>query len=230
MSSKLKDFIKKILFKSSFIRNLVDEKNRRKNKKLTTENFNKNGTAVIGQFFDICNELDVECWLVYGTLLGCIRENGLIKHDYDFDVGMWKSDFNQKLKDKLLENGFILAHQFEGIDYDAFEQTYQKDGVSIDIFYSYKNEAETWTHVFHREKDEQLPPEIWKVRKLPYPNKGLTKTTFLGKQVFIPSNAEEYLALTYGDNWRIPDSNFDWKKGPYANSILPGVFGKMTNF
>ena len=49
--------------------------------------------------------------------------------------------------------------------------------------FAYKNETETWTHVFHREKDELLPPDIWKVRKLPYPNKGLKKITFLEKQV-----------------------------------------------
>lgn len=230
MTTIIKSKIKKIVFKSQFFRNLVDEKNRRKRKRLTTKLFIKNGNAVIGQFFDICNNLNIECWLVFGTLLGCIREKGIIKHDFDFDVGMWKSDYNPVLKEKLIENGFILEHQFEGIEYNAFEQTYQKDGVLIDIFYSYKNDSEIWTHVFHREKDDELPPDIWKVRKLSFPNKGLTKTTFLNNQVYIPANYEQYLTLTYGVNWRIPDPNFDWKKGPNSNSILPNIFGKMISY
>ena len=230
MSNTIKSKIKTILFKSSFFKEFYEKRNEKKHLKEVIKNFNLNGISVIREFFRICESMNIECWLVYGTLLGYIRENGLIKHDYDFDLGMWKSDYSEKLKNTLAENGFELVHQFEGIDYDAFEQTYKKNNVSIDIFYSYKNETETWTHVFHREKDDTLPPEIWKVRKLPYPNKGLTKTIFFDEHVFIPTNAEEYLALTYGENWRIPDSNFDWKKGPYANSILPGVFGKMHNF
>lgn len=228
--SYLKTVIKSILLKNNYIKTILIKRNETKKSKEIINNFNKNGISVIKDFLKICDSQNLECWLIYGTLLGYIRENGLIKHDYDFDLGMWKSDYNKDFQESLINNGFELVHQFEGIDYDAFEQTYKKNNVSIDIFYSYKNETETWTHVFHREKDDTLAPNIWKVRKLPYPNKGLVKVSFFDEPVFIPSNSEEYLALTYGENWRIPDSNFDWRKGPYANSILPNVFGKMTNY
>ena len=228
--SYLKAVIKSVLLKNNYIKTILIKRNETKKSKEIINNFNKNGISVIKDFLKICDSQNLECWLIYGTLLGYIRENGLIKHDYDFDLGMWKSDYNKGFQETLINNGFELVHQFEGIDYDAFEQTYKKNNVSIDIFYSYKNETETWTHVFHREKDDTLAPNIWKVRKLPYPNKGLAKVSFFDEPVFIPSNSEEYLALTYGENWRIPDSNFDWRKGPYANSILPNVFGKMTNY
>ncbi len=230
MGTSLKKIIKSIFLKNKFLKFFYDYYKQKQHMNEIINNFNRNGISVIKEFLKICDSLNIECWLVYGTLLGFIRENGLIKHDYDFDLGMWKSDYNKDFQETLITNGFELVHQFEGIDYDAFEQTYKKNNVSIDIFYSYKNETETWTHVFHREKDDTLAPNIWKVRKLPYPNKGLVKVSFFDEPVFIPSNSEEYLALTYGENWRIPDSNFDWRKGPYANSILPNVFGKMTNY
>ena len=230
---KIKQIIKKILLKNLFLSKIYENKLLRKEEKeyiSKVNTFNKNGSTVIQEFLEICNSLNIKCWLVYGTLLGYVREHGLIKHDYDFDLGIWKEDYSNKLKNTLKENGFELIHQFYGINYDAFEQTYEKKGVSIDIFYSYKNEQMVWTHVFHRENNDILPNDTWRVRKLPYPNKGLTEINFFNKKTFIPSNYEEYLALTYGDGWKIPDPNFDRKNGPYADSIIPNGYGKMEHF
>jgi len=131
----------------------------------------------------------------------------------------------------LEAHGFKLMHQFKSItDYPAFEQTYEKNGVSIDFFYHYANEDKIWTNVFYREKfDDNLEKGLFRIRKLDYPKAELQEVTFLNTSVFIPSNAEEYLAEIYGGNWRIPDPNYDWHNGPKNNCTVPNAYGIIEN-
>ena len=62
-----------------------------------------------------------------------------------------------------------------------------------------------------------------------YPKAELQKVTILNTSVFIPSNAEEYLAEIYGVNWRIPYPNYDWHNGPKNNCTVSNAYGIMEN-
>lgn len=42
----------------------------------------------------------------------------------------------------------------------------------------------------------------------------------------MPENAEIYLEEIYGKEWRIPDPNYDWHKGPKNNCTLKNVYGR----
>ena len=55
---------------------------RTKNKK-----FSKSGIETFQDLCKLLNERNIKFWLCYGTLLGYVRENGILKHDFDFDIG-----------------------------------------------------------------------------------------------------------------------------------------------
>ena len=215
-------FVKRILKKVYYF--ICDRKYVR-NRKLM---LNKNGKKIFQEFIEIANRNKLSVWLCYGTLLGFIRENGLMKHDDDFDVGCWYKSYSKVFEQDLINNGFFLEHQFKADEgYSAFEQTFVKNGVYIDIFYHYEDEKTIWTHVFHREKNDNLPENVWRVRKLDFTKSDFKSVDFIGTKVLIPENSEQYLVETYGENWRIPDKNYDWRKGPRKDSILPGIYGRM---
>lgn len=223
--------LKRILKKNKLMKRIYTKLMQFIYMKIRKKNFINNGESVFCEFMKICEQHYVKIWLCYGTLLGYIRNAGIIKHDDDFDLGLWYEDYSKELEHDLVSNGFKLEHQFKGNDgYKAFEQTFVKKGVCIDLFYHYKDETKIWTHVFHREPDSDLPENIWMVRKLPFSKGELKIVDFLNTKVYIPENSEQYLAETYGESWRIPDKHFDWRKGPLKDSILPGVFGTMETY
>ena len=223
----LKDILKKI----KPLRVIYSKFMAYRNLKHMKHNLNTNGKTVFSEFIQICCNNCIKVCLCYGTLLGYIRENGIMKHDYDFDVGLWFEDYTKEFEDELKIKGFKLIHQFTGMNgYQAFEQSYEKNGVSIDLFYHFSDEKQIWTHVFHREPDTDLPQDKWLVRKLPFTRAEFKKIDFMGIEAYVPSNSEQYLEETYGKNWRVPDKNFDWKKGPQKDSLLPGVLGKAEFF
>lgn len=230
----IRQILKKLVRTNKFFGALYDIYLNIKLKKIIKTKNKKFSESGIETFQDLCkllNERNIKFWLCYGTLLGYVRENGILKHDFDFDIGLWNDDYSKELESALEAHGFKLMHQFKSItDYPAFEQTYEKNGVSIDFFYHYANEDKIWTNVFYREKfEDNLEKGLFRIRKLDYPKAELQKVTFLNTSVFIPSNAEEYLAEIYGDNWRIPDPNYDWHNGPKNNCTVSDAYGIMEN-
>lgn len=226
---KVKKIVKKLIKKSKFLTNIYRKYLEKKENQYIQEkniSFQKNGKEVFAVFLELCYRNKINCWLVYGTLLGYIRENGILKHDFDFDVGIWYKDYSKDFENLLKNNGFNLKHQFTALpDYDAFEQTYEKNGVTIDVFYHYENSEKIWTHVFYKELFDE--GSLFRIRKLDYPKDSLKQVVFLGKECFIPNNAEIYLEEIYGKNWRIPDQHFDWRKGSKNNCTVPDKFGKL---
>lgn len=229
MDNEIKDKLKSLIRRSKILTYFYEIRcNIKQKKMLKAKNieFSKNGKKVFSEFLEICNKLNIKIFLVYGTLLGYVRENGLLKHDFDFDVGVFSHDYNDVLVENLIKNGFVLVRQFVGINYEAYEQTFEKDGVSIDIFHSYTDNKKHWTHVFYRDLNDNLASDLYRIRKLDYTIAPLQCISFLDVPVYIPSNFEIYLEEIYGSNWRIPDPNYDWRKGPKSNCTLENIFGK----
>ena len=64
-------------------------------------------------FSETMESLGYDYWLMYGTLLGAIREHGFIKHDDDIDIGMFCEAIGKPLAEsrvvKMLQV-FKLSH------------------------------------------------------------------------------------------------------------------------
>ena len=69
-----------------------------KSKPLTIEEIHKETLGVLKKFISICDEIKVNYFVAYGSLIGAVRHQGFIPWDDDFDVFMLRPDY-----DKLVE-------------------------------------------------------------------------------------------------------------------------------
>lgn len=150
------------------------------------------------EFLKICTILDnleINYFLQTGILLGAIRDNELIKWDWDIEISVFESDFNKKINlivDKLKKNNFNIKKvnkRKESSKID-FIGKYPKDVTGYTIF--------SWNYStinnYYWRKGFIVPDKFL--------NK-LAKIDFLGRQFNCPYKPKEYLKYAYGD-WKKP--------------------------
>lgn len=149
--------------------------------------------------FDMKRLLDnkgIRFWLIYGTLLGAIREKSFISHDFDVDIQTDMFDEFLSIIPYLDAEGMKLIRVDPSRVY-----TFSKGGVYIDVYIK---------------KSAPFPFSLWCywLNGNIVPKKYITpyKTIdFLGKDFLVPGNPEGLLEFFYGKTWRTP---------------IPGVHGR----
>ena len=191
------------------------------------KNFHLHAPAVFAAFDAAMKESHTEYWLNFGTLLGAVREHGLIPHDNDFDVSIFAADDYSLMEQSLLRHGFTKVRQidlYSRCGDTGGEFTYTRDGVSIDLFKSRPNPDGTVTcHIFYDSRIGDGFRLYTKVRAVTFPFEGLMDYHFLGCSARIPSNYDAYLTSHYG-NWRVPDPTWG-QDGPPEEKIVAGAIG-----
>lgn len=160
--------------------------------KKNIKKFNTNHAQIaLGDLNNALKTKGIEMFLVSGTLLGCVRENKLLGHDKDIDVGVWSETPHDDLLGAIKTCGcfFVQASRSKNII-----RIRHVNGIAIDVFYHYK-EANTYWHGGVKIKWHNTPFNLINHR-------------FLGQEYLIPDNHEQYLTENYG-NWRIPQKDFD---------------------
>jgi phosphorylcholine metabolism protein LicD len=154
-------------------------------KKINKE-ISKNNLLALKKCFDDNN---LNFGLIYGTLLGAVREKDFIEHDEDTDIFIL--DENKSL---LFDSLFDLRNI--GLEVGRLTPSLLsliKDGEYIDIyFYKIKNN-------YIREC------EGYEIKS--YMLEELENYNFLGENFKVPKNPEKMLEILYGKNWKIPDIN-----------------------
>lgn len=140
---------------------------------------------------------------MYGTLLGTIRNQRLISHDNDLDLGFVVCGdlVNQyvdiqKLVRSLSLLGYKCIKHSNGIV--KVSQTVGARNYSADIFPVLISERgiRVWYEVHTRESFELIFP--------------IKKNFLEGFQVSVPNSSEKLLEKIYGNDWRIPNPSFSY--------------------
>lgn len=179
--------------------------------------FRKNGVDVLQSFDILMNRLGINYSIFAGTLLGAIREKGFLKHDVDIDTVIFNDDYSSKINNALINNGFRLLHRYLVDDGKrGREETYEKDGVSIDIFYIYSDARfPTYQCDFHGVEGSSSHEDSMKrfgyvaTRRIEFPvSRETVRVPFEGIMVNSIANAQEWLTYRYGKDYLIPNPSF----------------------
>lgn len=174
--------------------------------------FKKYGINLLREVKCTLDEHGIFFWLEFGTLLGAYRDKDFIGHDLDLDIGVYFSDAG-KVEKALKDSGFTLIQQFiVGDGTLGLEQTYMYKGVTIDIFYFHQEgEHSIYCNGFRVAKNHL---QVFQVKKTTFPFAGFSDLEFKDLIFKVPMPIEEHLKAHYGDNFMVPDPNFNSNEAP----------------
>lgn len=161
-----------------------------------------------------------DLWLDFGTLLGFYRENDFINHDLDMDFGIIINDYDDFLeKEKyLIKKGFSRTKEFYYKN-RLVELSYSYKGLNVD-FIVYRRKAD----VIESDTIFFMTNALWKptryeVYNYSLPFSELEEHNFKAVEIKVPNNAREYLSKLYGEDFEVPNTNYNWKENPIYKRV-----------
>ena len=164
-------------------------------------------------------EHEVPYWLDYGSLLGAVREGGIIRHDSDIDIGVRFShlpELRKAMKD--VERAGLHFRELNPKEYLRVQMS-RRNTLHICIFVWYSPD-EYWSRFKRRRKragGQIEPGMLGRIRYMrpdethgkgkDFPEAWITarqRIKFEGIEAWTPVEAEAMLAHRYGDTWRTP--------------------------
>jgi SAM-dependent methyltransferase len=144
-----------------------------------------------------------DLFLIYGTLLGAVRERGFIGHDIDLDSafiakatdGPGAAAELRELAFALIDAGYIVEsfHTHLHVTDDA--------GTRVDVFHLYFDEQDELCLPFGIAGTTTITRADWK---------GTTEIDLPGGRGVVPVNMEQFAEHLYGADWRYPKPGFHW--------------------
>jgi len=156
--------------------------------------------------------------LIYGTLLGAVRENGYIGHDVDFDAAYLSSlhDPDEVINEfervalTLIKAGLEVDAKVTALHiYDPAEP-----GTRIDLFHLYCDVDGNVRFPFGYAGTSTLTEHDWA---------GTQEIDFAGGRVAVPVGAEKVVEHLYGSDWREPKPGFNWDKDRTTRAAEAGL-------
>ena len=144
--------------------------------------------------------------LAYGTLLGAVREGGLIEHDDDVDllccVNAFDAETARVAMCELLASLNAAGMQAKFPDKNTINlHVYDPDNaVLIDLFPYWIIDASAYLYMENmivRPIDRAILDETDVIQ-------------MYGKSFPVPRRYEDFLEERYGDSWRVPIRYFEW--------------------
>jgi len=159
------------------------------------------GKKLLLEFTEILDYWSIPFFLIQGTALGAYRDNGFTPTEKDIDIGILIENFYHSLFRKLIERGYEIQ-----IFNRPFTKprllTAKKFGCRVDVACYMKWKDKRFAS---RTCDERNLPEISIVHDASILEK-YRKVSIFGRSFNIPNNIEQYLALTYGRDWKTPNN------------------------
>jgi SAM-dependent methyltransferase len=155
----------------------------------------------------IKNSLGYDLFVMYGSLLGAVREGGFIGHDDDFDAavivdattGPEAVEALKKLAFTLIDAGYDVEGRRSAV------HVHHRDdpAIRIDIFHLYFDAKGVLGFAFGVAGNTDVLKEQWQ---------GVAEVRFGPGSVLVPGNGEAMVEAIYGAGWRIPTPGFSWNK------------------
>ncbi len=179
-------------------------------KRINSWRLRKFGYECLRNFDEVLSSKGIKYWLMYGTLLGAVREHGFIRHDDDIDVGMFCKDINSDLVDLLSKRGFVFKRVEITSDNKYRMMTFSYHGISFDIYgYNFDENANMITgfQVYPLEGGDWMSSRkenLYRVCLTHQNYDGIERCTFGKSSLAIPKNAHDLLCKLYGDDYMTP--------------------------
>jgi tetratricopeptide (TPR) repeat protein len=163
------------------------------------------GELALNDLRDVFLSNEIPFFLLWGTLLGVVRDGELIPHDKDLDVGLnWDVDRQHVFKALFASNKFALLENTVSSPNSRWcIGVYHKEtNVVIDLFF-FKPKVK-YFYCGIDKAGELNKPILSKV-----PRFDIGYMQWKGENWPVPANSERFLADVYGDTWQRSDPNFD---------------------
>lgn len=171
-----------------------------------------------------------DIWLDFGTLLGYYRERDFINHDLDMDFGIIIPNYADFLvvEKELLDKGFQRTKEFY-FDKNLVELSYNYKGLNVDFILYKKDSNKISSDTIFYMTNALGNPTRYEVYHYELPFFDLQECNFKNIVVKIPSNVEEYLSNLYGEDFRIPNTNYNWKENPIYQKVKEDMAEVILN-
>lgn len=185
----------------------------------------------------ILDKHDIHFFPLFGTVLGFIRDKGVIEHDNDADLGTWYTNQEKilSLKDEFLANGYVMGGSGLKYKYRYLSLTPINNRFKVDIAFLIKDvdccvfsifpdnnflERMMKKHDLVNNRillwaNRRLRTFLWNRRiRWVYPVEWFEEQiqhTIYNTTFYLPKDAIGYLTSTYGDNWQTKDKEWNRK-------------------
>ncbi|XP_021914627.1 fukutin-like isoform X2 [Zootermopsis nevadensis] len=153
----------------------------------------------------LLDKLGVRFWLSSGTCLGYFRQCDIIPYSKDVDIGIFITDYSEKILPEFLDHGFTLKHWFGRVN-DSLELSLSSGELKLDIFFFYEDGQFLWNGGTQAKSGRKF--------KYVFPRFTLCWTEFLELKVRVPCETQAYIEANYGSDWFTPVTRWDWKSSP----------------
>lgn len=165
------------------------------------------GERVLGMALDEAARAGIEPFLLWGSLLGHVRDGGFIQNDRDIDLGVLEHDAPRlsAWRDAMVARGFAArianAHKVSVV-----HPRHPRLFVDIDVVH---RRGDGWAITNATSDPRRICHYVFAPSVL-----GETRVVrFAGRRVRVPCNAEAFLEATYGE-WRTPQAKLHYLYGP----------------
>lgn len=152
------------------------------------------------------DELGITFCLMYGTLIGAIREEEFVYYDDDVDIAIFYKEIKdfkliEKLKEKLKPLGYYFATMSVEGQLSSFYIAKKDPGCheKVDVYVLFERDGKIWfpQYINHKEKGPVI-------RAFPYTKKyfeNMDEINFLGAKYKVPTPPEDFLEELWADWW-----------------------------